>query len=115
MDETPEQMAQIHRDADAIDIHQYRKRARVFKAVVLGAGLAGLTWLLLIMFDSRRNPCERVRDHFCKADRASVQCQSYQVVLRESVEEGSTMRANIRAQCQTKIENLRSDEGVRVR
>jgi hypothetical protein len=115
MDESPEEMEQIRREADAIDVHQYRKRLRVLKAIGLGAALAGLTWLALIMFDSRRNPCERVRDHFCKADAASPQCQSYQVVLRESIDEGPTMRANIRAQCQTKIETLQQDEGVRVR
>src|SRR5215212_10294604 len=101
MDETPEQLEQIRRDADLIDVHQYRKRFRVLKAIGLGAALAGLTWLVLIMVDSRRNPCERVRDHFCKFDPASPPCRSYEAVLRESVDDGSpTMRSNIRAQCQ---------------
>ena len=115
MDESPEELEQIRREADAIDVHQYRKRFRVLKAIVVGAALAGLTWLVLIMIDSRRNPCERVRNYLCKAGPASPQCQSYEVVLRESQDEGPTMRANIRAQCQSKIDSLREDEGVRVR
>jgi hypothetical protein len=114
-DESPEELAQIQREADAIDVHQYRKRFRTLKAIVLGAALAGLTWLVMIMVDSRRNPCERVRDYFCKGDPASPQCQSYEVVLRESKDEGPTMRANIRAHCQSKIDSLREDEGVRIR
>jgi hypothetical protein len=105
----------IEAEANAIDIHQYRRRFRTIKAILLGAALAGLTWLAMIMIDSKRNPCQRVRDHFCKADPASVQCTSYQVVLHESQDEGPTMRANIRAQCQTKIEHLRDDQGIQVR
>jgi hypothetical protein len=113
MDETPEELEQIRREAAEIDVHQYRKRFRTIKAILVGAGLAGLTWLVLTMVDSRRNPCQRVRDHFCKATPASPQCESYQVVLRESEDEGPSMRANIRAQCQTKIDSLRED-GIRV-
>jgi len=37
-----------------------------------------------------------------------------QVVLHESEDEGPTMRANIRAQCQTKIATLLEDRGVKV-
>ena len=114
MDESPEELDQIRREADAIDVHQYRKRFRILKAIAVGAALAGLTWLVLIMVDSRRNPCRRVRDHFCKADPASPQCHSYEVVLHESEDEGPTMRANIRSHCQSKIDSLREDEGIRV-
>ena len=114
MDETPEELEQIRREAEQIDVHQYRKRFRTIKAILLGAALAGLTWLVMIMADSRRNPCERVRNYVCKADPAGVECKSYQVVLRESEDEGPTMRANIRAQCQTKIATLREDRGVAV-
>jgi hypothetical protein len=116
MDETPEELEQIRREAGQIDVNQYRNRFRVLKAIGLGAALAGLTWLGLIMFDSRRNPCERVRDHFCKGGAAaSALCQTYTSVWHESVEEGATMRANIRAQCQSKIDSLKEEDGVRVR
>jgi hypothetical protein len=115
MDETPEELEQIRREANEIDVHQYRKRFRTVKAILLGAGLAGLTWLVLSMVDSRRNPCQRVRDHLCKAAPASPECRSYDVVLRESQDEGPAMRANIRAQCQTKIETLRQEQGIQVR
>jgi hypothetical protein len=115
MDETPEELEQIRRDAERIDVHQYRNRFRVLRAIAVGAALAGLTWLILIMLDSGRNPCERVRDHFCKSDPAGVQCQTYKVVWHESVEEGSQMRAHIRAQCQSKIDRLGEEDGVRVR
>ena len=118
MDGPPEDLDEVQRlrhEANEIDIHQYRRRFRTIKAILLGAALAGLTWLVMIMVDSRRNPCERVRDHFCKADPTGVQCRSYEVVLRESQDEGATMRANIRAQCQTKIDTLRDEEGVRIR
>ena len=118
MDGPPDQLddqQRIQHEANQIDIHQYRRRFRTIKAILVGAALAGLTWLVMIMLDSRRNPCERVRDYFCKADPHGPQCQSYEVVFRESQDEGPTMRANIRAQCQTKIDTLRDDQGVRVR
>ena len=105
----------IRREADQIDVHQYRKRFRAMKAIALGAAGAGVVWLALVMLDSRRNPCERVRDHYCKADPASPQCQTYETVLRESVDNGPSMRANVRAQCQSKIERLKEEDGVNVR
>jgi hypothetical protein len=114
MDETPEELEQIRREAEQIDVHHYRRRFRTLKAILLGAALAGLTWLVMIMVDSRRNPCERVRDYLCKADPGGPDCLNYQAVLRESEEEGPTMRANIRAHCQTKIDTLRDEQGIKV-
>ena len=66
MDETPEELEQICREAEDIDVHQYQKRFRALKAIGLGAALAGLVWLVMIMLDSRRNPCERLRDYVCR-------------------------------------------------
>ena len=76
MDETPEELDQIRREADQIDVHQYKKRFRAMAAVGLGSLAAGAVWLVLVMVDSRRNPCERVRNHFCKQDPAGMQCQT---------------------------------------
>jgi hypothetical protein len=117
MDETPEELAQIRVDADAIDIHHYQKRFRALKAIGLGAAGAGLVWLILIMLDSRRNPCERVRDHICRQQgSAAVDCRMYQEITKESVEEQSqSMRESIRAQCQKKIERLKDEDGITVR
>lgn len=110
-------LARIRRDADEIDVHQYQKRFRALKAVGLGSAGAGLVWLVMIMLDSRRNPCERVRDHLCHAPGTPPAiCQMYQGIAKESVEEGSqAMRQSIRSQCQTKIERLKSEDGVTVR
>ena len=117
MDETPEELERIRREADAIDVHQYQKRFRALKAIGLGAAAAGLVWLVLILLDSRRNPCERVRDHYCRVEGASgVSCRSYESILKESVEDDvAEMRQSIRAQCQTKIERLKAEDGVTVR
>ena len=115
MDETPEELEQIRREADQIDIHHYRRRFRTLKAILLGAALAGLTWLGMILVDSQRNPCQRVRNYFCKTEPAGVDCRNYDEVLRESQEEGPTMRANIRAHCQAKIDSLREEQGIKVR
>ena len=43
-------------------------RFRFLAAIALGAVMAGLVALIMWMVDSKRNPCERVRDHFCKQD-----------------------------------------------
>lgn len=116
MDETPEELEQIRREAEAIDVHQYRKRFRALAAIALGAAMAGLVWLVLYMVDSKRNPCERVRDHYCKQDPASLQCKSYMGILDESLhDESAQMRANIKAQCLTKIERLKEDDGITVK
>jgi hypothetical protein len=117
MDETPEEIAQIRREAAAIDVHRYQKRFRAMKAIGFGAGGAGLVWLALIMFDSRRNPCERVRAHFCRQQGASgVDCQMYGEIRNESEHDSSPqMRQTIRGQCQTKIDRLKEEDGVVVR
>ncbi len=117
MDETPEELETIRAEAAAIDVHQYQKRFRALKAVGLGGAAAGLVWLVLIMLDSGRNPCERVRDHFCKREgSSSVNCRMYDAIKKESVEDDSPqMRQSIRSQCQTKIERLKAEDGVIVR
>jgi hypothetical protein len=116
MDETPEELDAIRREADKIDVHQYRKRFRFLGALALGAAMAGLVALILWMLDSKRNPCERVRDHFCKQDAAGLQCKSYEGILDESLhDESAKMRANIKAQCMSKIERLKEEDGVEVK
>ena len=116
MDETPEELEQIRREADEIDVHHYRRRFRFLGAIALGAAMAGLVALIMWMLDAKRNPCERVRDHFCKQDPASITCKSYNGILDESLhDESSQMRANIKAQCLSKIERLKEDDGVTVK
>jgi len=116
MDETPEELEQIRREADQIDIHQYKKRFRAMAAVGLGSLAAGAVWLVLVMVDSRRNPCERVRNHFCKKDPAGMQCKTYAGILDESLHDDSTaMRANIKSQCQSKIDRLKEEDGIDVK
>lgn len=120
MEETPEEpedIDRIQREADAIDVHRYQKRFRLMKAIGFGAGGAGLVWLILVMFDSRRNPCERVRVHFCRNEGASgANCLMYGEVQKESTDDPSPkLRQAIRAQCQTKIERLKDEDGINVR
>ena len=116
MDETPEEMEQIRREADQIDVHQYKKRFRALAAVGLGSLAAGVVWVVLIMVDSRKNPCEKVRNYFCHKDPAGMQCKTYEGILDESLHDDTpAMRANIKAQCQSKIERLKEDEGITVK
>jgi hypothetical protein len=116
MDETPEELEQIRREAEQIDVYKYRRRFQALKAVGLGAFLAGLLGLILWMLDSRRNPCERVRDHFCHQDPNGLQCKSYKGILDESLhDESAQMRSNIKAQCLSKIERLKEDDNVDVK
>ena len=116
MDETPEELEQIRREAEEIDVHHYRKRFRFLGAIALGAAMAGLVALIMWMLDAKRNPCERVRDHFCKQDPASIACKSYNGILDESLhDESSQMRANIKAQCQSKIERLKEEDKIDVK
>jgi hypothetical protein len=112
MDETPEELEQIRREADQIDVHQYKKRFRALAAVGLGSLAAGAVWLVLVMMDSRRNPC----DHFCKQDPAGMQCKTYAGILDESLHDDNTaMRSNIKSQCQSKIDRLKEEDGIDVK
>jgi hypothetical protein len=116
MDETPEELEQIKRDAAAIDPYQYRKRRRLMAAVGLGALAAGLVWAGLELYDRARNPCQRVRDHYCTATPGGPNCGAYEAILKESVEdESSKMRSTIREQCQRKIARLQDEEHVKVK
>jgi hypothetical protein len=116
MDETPEELEQIRREAAAIDPYQYRRRRRLMAAVALGAFGALLSWGVLELADRRRNPCQRVSDHFCQGDKsASRDCAIYRGLFRESVDDASaTMRSLIRQQCETKIRRMKEEDGVAV-
>lgn len=109
----------LQREADEVDVHRYQRRFRAMKAIGLGAAGAGLVWLVLLLVDGQRNPCARVRDHLCRGQdpaRASADCRMYVEIAKESESDSSpTMRQNIRAQCQTKIERLKEEDGVTVR
>jgi hypothetical protein len=115
LEDMDEELAKARREADGVDIYRYRRRFRIFKAILLGAALAGLTSLIMAMLDGKRNPCERVRDYLCKKDAAGLPCKSYDSIVDESVHDSSAeMRSQIRAQCQSKIERLNEEEGVKV-
>ena len=79
--------------------------------------MAGLVALVMWMVDSKRNPCERVRDHFCEQDPARV-C-SARATRASSTSRCTTssaqMRANIKAQCLSKIERLKEEDGIDVK
>ena len=116
MDETPEELEQIRREAEQIDVYRYKKRFRALAAVGLGSLAAGVVWVALIMFDSRKNPCEKVRNYFCHKDPSSMQCKTYDGILDESLhDDNARMRANIKAQCQSKIDRVKEDEGITIK
>ena len=116
MDETPEELEQIKREAAAIDPYQYRKKRRLMAAVALGALGAGLVWGTLELIDRARNPCIRLRDHFCHQTPGGAACSTYEGLRKESVEDESPkMRSLIREQCAIKIRHLKDDDGVTVK
>jgi hypothetical protein len=116
MDETPEELEQIKREAEQIDVYRYRKRFRALGAIALGAAMAGLVWLVMAMLDGRRNPCERVMNHFCAKDPTGVECKTRRGILDESLhDESASMRAHIKADCQSKIDRLKEEDGVDVK
>lgn len=115
MDETPEQLEEIRREAAAIDVYRYRRRRRAMAAVALGMLAAGVVWVVMEAVDKARNPCDRAMRYFCGKDPKSLDCISYQELKKDS-EDKSTgqMSGNIRHQCQVRIERLKIDEGVTV-
>ena len=116
MDETPEEMEQIRSEAAQIDPYRYRRRMRRIVAMLVFAAGAGVCWLAVKMAVASRNPCERVRDHYCRSARDSEKCISYQEIFRESVkDESPAMRSMIRDQCVTKINRLKDEDGITVR
>ena len=103
------------REAAETEPFRQRLRNRILAAVLLGALGAGLTFVVLEAFDRARNPCDRVRDHYCK-DPASLQCKTYADLARDSVTDDSAMtRQNMLHQCETLIKRLAIDEGVTVK
>ena len=115
MDETPEELEQIRREAEAIDPHRYRRRYRLTVGVLILALCTGVTWVAIQMALAGRNPCERVRDYFCKKQPNPAKCSSYQSILKESVQDSSpSMRSMVREQCLTKINRLKQEDGVTV-
>lgn len=113
MDETPEELEQIRREAGQIDVNRYRRRRQAFYAVLLGALAAGVVWVVFEAVDKRRNPCERVRNHYCQTKPDPLSCAAYEGVFKESTADSSeTLRRNVRHHCQRKIERLKSEQGI---
>src|SRR5258708_37233076 len=108
-----EELAKARRDGDAVDIYKHRRRYRLFKAVLLGASLAGLTALIMAMIDGKRNPCERVHNYLCQKDPVGLPCKSYAAIVDESKHGSSPeMRSNILSHCQSQIERLKAEYRV---
>ncbi len=115
MDETPEELEQIQREAEKIDVYRYRRRMRLIITSLVTLAGVGVCWLAVTMSRAGRNPCERVRDHFCKTAPDQARCASYQDLWRESVQESSpAMRSMIRDQCLTKINRMKEEDGINV-
>jgi hypothetical protein len=116
MDETPEELEEIRREADAIDPHKYRRRYRRLMVLVAAVFCTAVVWVAIRMAVASRNPCERLRDQLCrKAPIDVAKCNTYQVIFKESVEDSSSrMRGVIRDQCVTKINRLQEEEGITV-
>lgn len=115
MDETPEELEQIRREAEKIDPNKYRRRYRVVMTVLATAFCVLVAWVAIHMATASRNPCERVRDYYCRQTQQAAACASYQTILEESVEdENAKMRGVIRDQCLTKISRLKEEDGITV-
>jgi len=115
MDETPEELEQIRREAEKIDPHKYRRRYRALMTLVAAAFCTAVVWVAIRMAEASRNPCERVRDYYCRKVPDQAKCDSYQIIFKESVQDDSSrMRGVIRDQCLTKINRLKDEDGITV-
>jgi len=117
MDETPEELEEIRRQAEKIDTNKYGRRYRFLMTLVLAVFLTAVVWVAVHMVVASRNPCERVRDHFCRkvSPIDPRMCNNYQLIFKESVQdESAKMRSMIRDQCVTKINRLKEEDGVTV-
>jgi len=115
MDETPEELEAIRREAERIDPNKYRRRYRALMTLVVAVFFAAALWVAIHMADAGRNPCERVRDYYCKKAGDPAKCDSYHTIYKESVEDESPkMRGVIRDQCVIKINRLKEEDGVTV-
>jgi len=117
MDESPEELEQIRREAETINPHKYRRRYRITMTLLAVAFCTAVVWVAIRMAEASRNPCERVRDYFCKTALVDVEkCNSYQSVFKESVQDESPkMRGVIRDQCLTKITRMKDEDGIAVK
>jgi hypothetical protein len=117
MDETPEELEAIRREAETIDTNKYGRRYRLLMTLVLAGFFTAVVWVAVHMVVASRNPCERVRDHFCRkvSPVDPLTCNNYQVIYKESVQdESARMRSMIRDQCVTKINRLKDEDGITV-
>ena len=113
MDETPEEMEQIRKEAAAIDPLRYRRRHRLLVTVLASLFCAAVVLVAIHMARASRNPCERVRTYFCSKAHDEPKCVIYDEIFKESVsDDSSQMRSMIRDQCLTKIERMKSEEGI---
>jgi hypothetical protein len=116
MDETEEELEAIRREAESIDPHKYRRRYRRLMALAAAIFCTAVVWVVVRMAVASRNPCERVRDHYCRKPPVdAAKCDTYQVIFKESVEDESPkMRGMIRDQCLVKISHLKEEDGITV-
>jgi hypothetical protein len=106
---------QLQREANAIDPNQYRRRNRILAAIGTGALGAGLVWAVLAMTEAARNPCQRLRNFYCKQDARSMNCGSYDGLFTDSQQDPSAkMRSLVKLQCETKIRRLQEEDGIKV-
>jgi hypothetical protein len=115
MDETPEELEEIQREAAKIDVYRYRRRRRLIISSLVTLAGAGVCWLAVTMSRASRNPCERVRDYFCKTAPDQARCVSYRSIMGESIHDPSpAMRSMIRDQCLTKITRMKEEDSITV-